>query len=46
MLKEYNNAGFNEIKSFLGLKTDKQVERYLKDEQEEIDMNKNPFSKF
>ncbi|WP_290770565.1 tyrosine-type recombinase/integrase [Anaerofustis sp.] len=46
MLKEYNNAGFNEIKSFLGLKTDKQIERYLKDEKEEIDMNKNPFSKF
>ena len=46
MLKDYNNAGFNEIKSFLGLKTDKQVERYLKDKKEEIDMNKNPFSKF
>ena len=48
MIKEYNSAGFTDIKNFLGIKTDKQVEKYLKDSNElnELDMNKNPFSKF
>ncbi|MCR2032773.1 tyrosine-type recombinase/integrase [Anaerofustis stercorihominis] len=48
MIKEYNSAGFMDIKNFLGIKTDKQVEKYLKDSKElnELDMNKNPFSKF
>lgn len=48
MIKEYNSAGFTDIKIFLGIKTDKQVEKYLKDSNElnELDMNKNPFSKF
>lgn len=48
MIKEHNSAGFTDIKNFLGIKTDKQVEKYLKDSKElnELDMNKNPFSKF
>lgn len=48
MIKEYNSANFMDIKNFLGIKTDKQVEKYLKDPKElnELDMNKNPFSKF
>ena len=46
MIMKYNQAGFKEIKEFLGLKTDKQVEKYLDVSLKEIDMNKNPFSKF
>jgi len=48
MIREYNNAGFTDIKKFLGIRTDRQVEKYLNNSKniDEIDMNKNPFSKF
>ena len=48
MIREYNDAKFGEVKKFLGISTDTQVEKYFEDSKElnYIDMNKNPFSKF
>lgn len=48
MLKEYSNAGFKEVKDYLGLKTDKQVEKYFSQDDNIItsdDINKNPYLK-
>ena len=48
MIREYNSADFADVKNFLGITTDAQVEKYFRksEETDYVDMNRNPFSKF
>ena len=43
MLKKYNDVGLEEIKQFLGYKTINPAKKYIDNNFDSIDMNKNPY---